>query len=73
MVLVKEKDLKDVLSELSKDHSQHIFSLQLAEAVSQTSLYTTDLEVFKEDPVGATALAAIKNKMLFPGKLQGYL
>jgi len=66
VLLVKEKDLKDVLSKFSKVHSQHIYSVQLAEAVSQTSLYATDLEVFKEDPAGATALTAIKNKNAVP-------
>lgn len=66
VLLVKEKDLKDVISKFSKVHSQHIYSVQQAEAVSQTSLYATDLEVFKEDPAGATALTAIKNKNAVP-------
>ena len=71
LLLVKEKDLKDVLSKLRKVHSQHIYSVQLAEAVSQTSFYTTDLEVFEEDPAGATALAAIKNKNAVPREAVG--
>jgi len=66
VLLVKEKDLENVLSKFSKVHSQHIYSVQQAEAVSQTSLYATDLEVFKEDPAGATALTAIKNKNAVP-------
>jgi len=66
VMLVKEKDLKEVLLKFSKVYSQHIYSVQLAEAVSQTSLYATDLEVFREDPAGATALAAIKNKNAVP-------
>jgi DNA polymerase delta subunit 3 len=66
VMLVKEKDLTEVLPKLSVVYSQHIYSVQLAEAVSQTSLYATDLEVFREDPAGATALAAIKNKNAVP-------
>jgi len=66
VMLVKEKDLKEVLPKFSKVYSQHIYSVQLAEAVNQTSLYATDLEVFKEDPAGATALTAIKNKNAVP-------
>jgi len=66
VMLVKEKDLKEILPEFSKVYSQHIYSVQLAEAVNQTSLYATDLEVFKEDPTGATALTAIKNKNAVP-------
>ena len=66
VLLVKEKDLKDVLSRFSKVHPQHIYSVPLAEAASQTSLYATDLEVFKEDHAGATALTAIKNKNAVP-------
>merc|ERR1739838_345068 len=56
----------EILSKFSKVYSQHIYSVQLAEAVNQTSLYATDLEVFKEDPTGATALTAIKNKNAVP-------
>jgi len=66
VMLVKEKDLEEVLPKFSKVYSQHVYSVQLAEAVSQTSLYATDLEVFREDPAGATALAAIKNKNAVP-------
>eukprot|EP00092_Neocalanus_flemingeri_P011604 GFUD01012505.1.p1 GENE.GFUD01012505.1~~GFUD01012505.1.p1 ORF type:complete len:459 (-),score=176.93 GFUD01012505.1:119-1495(-) len=66
VLLVKDKDVKDILSKFSKVYSQHIYSVQLAEVVSQTSLYATDLEVFKEDPAGATALTAIKNKAAVP-------
>jgi len=66
VLLVKDKDLKNILSKFSKVFSQHIYSVQLAEAVSVTSLYATDLEVFKEDPAGATALTAIKNKAAVP-------
>jgi len=64
VMLVKEKDLEEVLPKFSKVYSQHVYSVQLAEAVSQTSLYATDL--FREDPAGATALAAIKNKNAVP-------
>ena len=45
--------------------------VQQEEAVSQTSLYATNLEVFKEDPAGATALAAIKNKNAVPREAVG--
>merc|ERR1719430_2430314 len=66
VMLVKEKDLKEILPKFSKVYSQHIYSVQLAEAVNKTSLYATDLEVFKEDPTGVTALTAIKNKNAVP-------
>jgi len=66
VLLVKEKDLENMLPKFSKVFSQHIYSVQLAEAISQTSLYATDLEVFKEDPAGATALTAIKHKAAVP-------
>ena len=39
LLLVKEKDLKDVLSKLRKVHSQHIYSVQLAEVEPNIFLY----------------------------------
>jgi len=66
VLLVKDKDLETVLPKFSKVFSQHIYSVQLTEAVSQSSLFATDLEVFREDPAGATALTAIKHKAAVP-------
>jgi len=66
VMLVKEKDLEKVLPKFSKVYSQHIYSVQVAEAVSQTALFATDLEVFKEDPGSSAAFTSIKNKAAVP-------
>jgi len=66
VTLVKEKDLDHVVNKFSQVYSKHIYSVQLSDEVSLTSLYATDLEVFKEDPLSSTSLCSIKNKNAIP-------
>jgi len=69
VVLVKEgPSLENLLSKMDTLLSRHIYSVQQAESpVTLTSLYATDLEVFKEDPIsGGSNLSAIKNRAAVP-------
>merc|ERR1719278_2502691 len=45
---------------------QHVYSIQLSEAVHASALYAVDLEVFKEDPMGCCKHVAIKNPLAIP-------
>jgi len=64
--LVKEEKLQETLASLDKVFSQHVYSIQLSEAVSASALYAVDLEVFKEDPMGCCKHVAIKNPLAVP-------
>lgn len=59
--LIKEEELKKTLEDFDKVFSQHVYSVQLNQAVSASSIFATDLEVFKEDPFASCQLVGISN------------
>lgn len=61
VMLVKEEELEKTLEGLEKVFSQHVYSVQLSETVLASSLYATDLEVFKEDPFTSSKFTSITN------------
>merc|ERR1712059_45454 len=63
-----EDKLDNLIGKMEQVLSRHIYSVQPAESpVTVTSLYATDLEVFKEDPIsGGSNLSAIKNRAAVP-------
>jgi len=67
--LVKDGEELDAMEkQMTKLFSKHIYSLQRAESpVTFSSLYSTDLEVFKEDPISCgTSCSSIKNRAAVP-------